>query len=292
MPQTNDMPDMITSSAQKNAGPRLAKAALLAVICLFSSLASMSALAAAAGEVLHVSGTLSVMRPNGAILVLGQKSEVFQGDVLSTQKDSYAQINFSDGSSLTMRPLTQMKVDAYSYVADKPEADGVFFRLFKGGMRTVTGLIGKRGNQNAYRIGTATATIGIRGSIGDTIACAPSCDGVVKGGETLQPGTHHETHSGVYTMQIDNVKAADGSSNGERVILAQNDIGAVKSDQPPAGGGMLLAQATPNIVVIGEGQSGFSNGLEIKVSIGGIGGGKIDLYLPTAGGLKSAAGCK
>ena len=50
MHQANDMPDMITSSAQKNAGPRAAKAALLAVICLLSSLASMSALAAAAGS--------------------------------------------------------------------------------------------------------------------------------------------------------------------------------------------------------------------------------------------------
>lgn len=288
------MPDMFTSRQKKNTGLSAVKASLLALICLLSSLASVSALAAAAGEVMHVSGTLSVMRPNGAILVLGQKSEIFQGDVLSTQKDSYAQINFTDGSSLTMRPFTQIKVDAYSYVADKPEADGVFFRLFKGGMRTVTGLIGKRGNQNAYRIGTATATIGIRGSIGDTIACAPSCDGVVKGGETLQPGTHHETHSGVYTMQIDDVKAADAAAHGERVFfaqVAQTGSGAVMSDGPPAGS-MLLAQAAPNIVVIGEGQSGYSNGIDIKVSIGGIGGGKIDLYLPTAGGLKSAAGCK
>jgi hypothetical protein len=288
------MPDTFTSSPRKNTGLSAAKAGLLTVIFMCSSLVSVSALAAAAGEVLHVSGTLSVMRPNGAILVLGQKSEIFQGDVLSTQKDSYAQINFTDGSSLTMRPFTQIKVDAYSYVADKPEADGVFFRLFKGGMRTVTGLIGKRGNQNAYRIGTSTATIGIRGSIGDTIACAPSCDGVVKGGETLQPGTHHETHSGVYTMQIDDVKAADGTARGERVFFAQaaqTGSGTTMNDGPPAGS-MLLAQTAPNIVVIGEGQSGYSNGLDIKVSIGGIGGGKIDLYLPTAGGLKSAAGCK
>lgn len=289
------MADMFTASSQKNSCLIAARAGILAVIFTLAGLASSSALAAAAGEVLHVSGTLSVMRPNGAILVLGQKSEIFQGDVLSTQKDSYAQINFTDGSSLTMRPFTQIKVDAYSYVADKPEADGVFFRLFKGGMRTVTGLIGKRGNQDAYRIGTATATIGIRGSIGDTIACAPSCDGVVKGGETLQPGTHHETHSGVYTMQLDDIKAAGFKepSNGERLFLAQNtQTGPVASDEPPAGAHMLLAQAAPRIVVIGEGQSGYSNGLEIKVSIGGIGGGKIDLYLPTAGGLKSAAGCK
>ena len=37
---------------------------------------------------------------------------------------------------------------------------------------------------------------------------------------------------------------------------------------------------------------GYSNGVEIKVTVGGIGGGKVDLYLPTGGGLKDAAGCK
>jgi hypothetical protein len=44
--------------------------------------------------------------------------------------------------------------------------------------------------------------------------------------------------------------------------------------------------------VIEEGHSGFSDGREIKITVGGIGGGKVDLYLPTAGGLKGAAGCK
>jgi FecR-like protein len=236
-----------------------------------------------------LSGTLSVTRANGALLVLSQKSEVFPGDVLLTQKDSYAQINFTDGSSLTMRPLTQIRLDEYSYVADKPAGDSAFFRLLKGGMRTVTGLIGKRGNQNAYRIGTATATIGIRGSTGDTMVCNPNCDGVAKGAETLPSGTHHQTHSGAYTMQID-----DKVAGSERVYLvqaAQSRGHTVMTDEP-RDGGVLLAQAGSKIVVIEEGHTGYSNGVEIKVTVGGIGGGKVDLYLPTGGGLKDAAGCK
>ena len=231
---------------------RCARMVIAAFAFIMANLSSTAALAAvASGEVMHLSGTLSVVRADGGMFVLGQKSGVFPGDVLLTQKDSYAQINFTDGSSMTMRPLTQIKLDAYSYLPEKPAEDNAFFRLLKGGMRTVTGLIGKRGNQDAYRIGTTTATIGIRGSIGDTMACAPSCDGVVKGGETLDPGTHHETITGVYTMQI-----------GDK------------------------------LTVIEEGHSGFSNGLDIKVTLGSIGGGKVDLHLPTGGGLKGAAGCK
>ena len=156
------------------------------VALVLVALTSISALAAGAGEVTNLSGTLSVQRLDGTMRVLGQKSEVIAGDILTTQKDSYAQINFTDGSSVTMRPNTQMKIDAYSFVQDQPQADNAFFRLLKGGMRTVTGLVGKRGDQNAYRIGTSTATIGIRGSMGDTRVDGSTVD--------------HFTHLGTYVL--------------------------------------------------------------------------------------------
>lgn len=260
--QNKHMAIVLTLESAKQAAQGAVKVGVAAaafVLCTLASVAALAAdptstpvaaLTAASGAVVHVSGTLSVQRPDGAILVLGQKSEVYPGDLLSTQKDSYAQVNFTDGSSLTLRPNTQLKVESYNYVQDRPQEDSAFFRLVKGGLRTVTGLVGKRGNQDALRIGTPTATIGVRGSVGDTMACAPSCDGVVKGGDTLQPGTHHQTHSGSFVMQT-----------GDKTEIVQ------------------------------EGHSGYSNGVDIKVTIGGIGGGKIDLYLPTGGGLK-AAGCK
>ena len=244
-----------TSEAGKRASLNANKVRFMAGTLLLSSLASFSAFAAGAGEVVHLNGTLSVQRPDGAILVLGQKSEVRPGDVLTTQKDSYAQISFSDGSTVTMRPYTQLKIDAFNFVQEKPQADNAFFRLIKGGMRTVTGLVGKRGNQDAYRIGTTTATIGIRGSTGDTMVCDPSCEGVAKGGEALPSGTHHQTHSGTYTMQID-------------------------------------AQAAPRIVLIEEGHTGYSDGKVIRVTVGGIGGGAVNLQIPLGGGLEGAASCK
>lgn len=228
-----------------------ARKTFLAAGALLLGGAGFSAFAAGAGEIAHLSGTLSVQRPDGTVRVLGQKSEVREGDVLSTQKDSYAQINFSDGSSVTMRPYTQMRIDAYHFVQDKPAADNAFFRLLKGGLRTVTGLVGKRGNQDAYRIGTVTATIGVRGSVGDTMHCEPNCGGVAPGGEKLPSGTHHQTHSGSYLMQT-----------GTQTVL------------------------------INEGSSGYSDGREIKVFIGGMGGGIINLNIPLGPGVKASAACK
>ena len=160
------------------------------------------ALAAGAGTVTHLSGTLSVQRADGGVRILSQKSEVIPGDVLTTQRDSYAQINFTDGSSLTMRPNTQVKVEQYHFVQDRPQEDSSFLRLIKGGLRTVTGLVGKRGNQDAYKIGTSTATIGIRGSSGDTIDnSSGGCEGVTPGCEKLPAGVYHTTYTGSYIMQ-------------------------------------------------------------------------------------------
>ena len=187
------------------------------------SMASGAVFAEGAGQVQHLSGTLSVQRPDGSVRILSQKSEVNPGEVLSTQKDSYAQINFSDGSSMTMRPNTQMKLESYQFVQDKPQEDTAFFRLIKGGLRTVTGLVGKRGNQDAYRIGTSTATIGIRGSAGETLDCTQGCDGVVPGGDKADKAVYHNTLTGSYIMTSE-----DGT-----VVIGEGQFALHKKGQAP-----------------------------------------------------------
>ena len=121
-------------------------------------------LAFAQGTVQHLSGTLSVQRPDGSVRLLSEKSEVRQGDTISTERDSYAQVKFSDGGQVTLRPNTQIKLEGYSFSEAEPQRDSFVFSLFKGGLRAVTGLVGKRGNRDSYQLRTATATVGIRGT--------------------------------------------------------------------------------------------------------------------------------
>src|SRR3990172_7643569 len=163
------------------AGKSLLNRAAFVVFGIISS----AAFAAGAGTVTHLSGSLSAQRPDGSARILSQRSEVNPGDVLTTERDSYAQINFTDGSSITLRPNSSVKVDAYSYAKDKPQEDNMFLRLVKGGLRTVTGLVGRRGNADAYKIGTQTATVGIRGSSGDTLECSQGCPGVTPTSDKL-----------------------------------------------------------------------------------------------------------
>ena len=181
------------------------------------------ALAAGAGTVQHLSGTLSAQNPDGSVRILSQKSEVNPGQVVTTQKDSYAQINFTDGSSMTMRPNTQMKIENYQFSDARPQEDSAFFRLLKGGLRTVTGLVGKRGNQDAYRIGTATATIGIRGSSGDTLDCTGGGDGAGDSCDKVEKGVYHTTYTGSYIMQ---------NESGSQII-GEGQFGFVKDATTP-----------------------------------------------------------
>lgn len=187
------------------------------VAAVVLAMMAAGAWAAGAGVITHLSGTMSVQRPDGSVRILSQKSEVQPGDVLTTQKDSYAQINFTDGSAATMRPNSTMKLEAYSFNKEAPQSDNMFMRLLKGGLRTVTGLIGKRGNQDSYKIGTSTATIGIRGSSGDTVACSSDCG-------SLEPGTYHTTYTGSYIMQ----------NEGGSQIIGEGQFGfAIDPSKPP-----------------------------------------------------------
>ena len=173
---------------------------LMVMVCIT---AAESAWAANAGTVTHLSGTLSVTRPDGSARILSRKSEVSSGDLLATQRDSYAQINFTDGSTMTLRPNSQLKIEDYRFTQDRPQEDNSFVRLLKGGLRTVTGLIGKRGNMDAYRIGTSTATIGIRGSSGDTMDCTEGCEGVTQNSDKLPRALYHATYTGSYILSND-----------------------------------------------------------------------------------------
>jgi hypothetical protein len=200
------------------------------------SATGLSAVAAGAGQIQHLSGTLTVQRADGSVRILSQKSEVNPGETLTTQKDSYAQVNMADGSSMTLRPNTQVKIEAFQFVENRPQDDSAFFRLVKGGLRTVTGLVGKRGNQDAYRVGTATATIGIRGSSGDTINNEAGCAGVVAGCEKLEKGVYHTTYTGSYVMQNDGGTQVIGEGEFAFARDAKSPPVILKTD--PTGGAL------------------------------------------------------
>jgi len=125
------------------------------------------------GTVVNLSGALLAKKADGTAKVLSVKSSVEQGDMLVSEKDTYARIRFIDNSEITLRPNSQLKIDNFSFEEDKPEQDNAAFNLVKGGLRAVTGTLGKR-NKEKFGMNTPTATIGIRGTIFIAEYIAPS----------------------------------------------------------------------------------------------------------------------
>jgi hypothetical protein len=132
---------------------------LFAALLGFASLA----FAQAVGTVTHLSGPMVAKKANGAVKVLAVKSEVENGDTLVTEKNTYAQIKFIDNGQITLRPGTTFKIENYAYDEGKPDGDAEHLELVKGGVRSVTGLLGKR-NKEKFALKTPNATIGIRGT--------------------------------------------------------------------------------------------------------------------------------
>lgn len=121
------------------------------------------------------SGTVVVQKADGSIRTLAPGSMVQVGDVISTQPNSSARLKFTDGGELTVSSNSQFKIDSYRFNTATPQTDNLVMSLLKGGLRSITGLISRRGNQDAYRLQTATATIGIRGTDYLARLCGEDC---------------------------------------------------------------------------------------------------------------------
>lgn len=121
----------------------------------------------AAGEaavVVSLLGTVSAQKADGKVRVLAKDSQLMPGETVTTEKGSMARLRFSDGSHTTLRPSSRLMIEAYHYDAAAPERDSAVLKLVRGGMRAVSGAVGKRGNRDAYQAKTVAGTIGIRGT--------------------------------------------------------------------------------------------------------------------------------
>lgn len=125
-----------------------------------------------AGRVLATAGEGSIAR-SGQRLPLRAGAEIQSGDVLEVGDKSALQVRFTDESIVALRANSQFKIEEYKYDKDAG-SDRSIFGLLKGGIRTVTGLIGKA-NQKNYMVRTATATVGIRGTHFTVVSCNNDC---------------------------------------------------------------------------------------------------------------------
>jgi len=213
---------------------------MLALVAAAALAAGATAAFANTGTVSHLTGTLSARKADGTTRVLQPRSQVGTGDTLSTEKDSHAQINFSDGAQVTLKPSSSFRVDNFTFAKESPKEDSFATTVLQGGLRMVTGLIGSR-SRSKFQMGTATATIGIRGTTFSTHDCiAVACAG-------LKPAVYVGVSNGsvILTNEQGQQQLAAGQfaiiEKGQRPRLTDNPGLAIAPPQaflkPAASGG-------------------------------------------------------
>ncbi|MSQ64083.1 MAG: hypothetical protein EXR33_09700 [Betaproteobacteria bacterium] len=146
-------------------------------LAILALMALPQAALALTGQITNLSGAVVARGADGVSRILSIRSEVIEGDELVTADNSYARVKFTDGSEVVMRPGTQIKIDAFRFEDGNPDRDSFVVSLLKGGMRSVTGLLGRR-NPGRASYNTPTATIGIRGTHFGALVCNNDCASV------------------------------------------------------------------------------------------------------------------
>jgi hypothetical protein len=142
---------------------------LLAFLLLFP----LYALAQEAAQITHATGTVHVKKADGSLKIASVGSSLSVGDVVSTEAKSSIRLRFGDGTEIVLKSGTQLQIEQYHYQEAKPANDALLVNLAKGGLRTVSGVVGKRGNANAFGAKTAVGSIGIRGTQFGMVICEP-----------------------------------------------------------------------------------------------------------------------
>ena len=114
-------------------------------------------------SVFDVSGTVQAIPGAGAPRALRKGDSLTQGETIVTAEGASIVLRFEDGQVVALTSRSRFTISNYTYDRAAPEKSNVLLSLLEGGMRAVTGLIGKR-NPASVNYKAANATIGIRGT--------------------------------------------------------------------------------------------------------------------------------
>jgi FecR protein len=105
---------------------------------------------------------VSITHADKTVTQAAKNDALNAGDTIET-KDGRLQLALIDGGKVSLQPNTIYKINKYEFSGKEDGTEYGFTELIKGGLRTISGLIGHK-NRERYQLKTAVATIGIRGT--------------------------------------------------------------------------------------------------------------------------------
>jgi hypothetical protein len=180
-------------------------------------------------------GTVMAISRDGKSRELLIGGPVYEGDSIETGEGSHTIINFIDKTRISLNRDTLFTVEKHEYDSGKSDTGSALFSLFRGGLRALTGLIGKI-NPKGFTVKTPVVTIGIRGT-GFDLACQGSC---ISSGGNLGSAIEVGQADGLYASTWDGVIELNQGSvtqlleAGQTVFLANGLTAPIVVPQIPS----------------------------------------------------------
>ena len=186
-------------------------------------------------------GAVVVTQGSARARILGEQRTIVgtmalhAGDEVTTAAESRAVLQFSDGGSIELGPLSQFRIKEFEAPSANVPGNSLL-NLVKGAMRAITGMNGKSPGSR-YQLETVTATIGVRGTEYVARFCSVDCGRLV--------GTSVGVAEGVVVLanasgqlelpagQFARVESADAAPRNEPVPEGFFDLGRSAEDIAP-----------------------------------------------------------
>ena len=152
---------------------------------------------------------------------------LMQNELVVTGAAGITAIQLSDDSRMVLRPYSEFRVDLLNTDDDSNDSgsqQSAVLNLLRGGLRLVTGLLGKI-NPPGYKLITPVATIGIRGTEFNTRLCTSDC-----------------------AAEESQLAGSDAAANIKEGLYVNVDEGRVFLENEAAGGPVDLAQGESGYV--------------------------------------------
>jgi hypothetical protein len=159
-------------------------------------------------KVVAIQGEVNVGKKFNRRLGLGYP--VYSTEHIISSKNSFAQLQFIDGSSVTVQAESAFDITDYKY-NETGKKDKSVFKLIEGGLHFVSGSMAKN-NPEAFSLDTTVATVGVNGT-DFTVNCAGSCSsgGIVS--HVNEGSISQRNESGSHVLESGSYGAISGQSS-------------------------------------------------------------------------------
>jgi len=112
------------------------------------------------GKIIAAKDSNIIISKNGKESIANVTEDVYNEDTIVTLPRGFVIVQFTDGTKITIRPSSKVKIEDYAFDTENDRAE---VSLIEGGLRIVTGAITKR-DSDKFRLNTPVALMGVRGT--------------------------------------------------------------------------------------------------------------------------------